>query len=175
MIKKKDYLMLFGIATIIVVLDQISKAIVVNNIPTGGSWMPLDWLAPIARIVNWYNSGVAFGLFQGGGLIFAGLALIVAGGIIYYYPRIPREEVLMRVSFGFILGGALGNLIDRLRYGGNVVDFISVGTFPVFNVADSSVTIGVCLMLLASLLDSRKNKQVKAETLSPEENQSINE
>jgi signal peptidase II len=54
-----------------------------------------------------------------------------------------------------------------------VIDFISVGNFPVFNVADSSVTIGVCLMLLASLLDNRKTKQQKAESLSPEENQSI--
>ena len=106
-------------------------------------------------------------------MIFAGLALIVAGGIIYYFPRIPRDEVLMRVAFGFMLGGALGNLIDRLRYGGNVIDFISVGNFPVFNVADSSVTIGVCLMLLASLLDNRKAKQQKAESLSPEENQVI--
>jgi signal peptidase II len=171
--KIRDYSLLFGIAFSIVILDQISKAMVLNSVPSGGSWMPLDWLAPYARIVNWYNSGVAFGLFQGGGMIFAGLALIVAGGIIYYYPRIPRDEVLMRVAFGFMLGGALGNLIDRFRYGGNVIDFISVGNFPVFNVADSSVTIGVCLMLLASLLDNRKTKQQKAESLSPEGNQSI--
>ncbi len=153
---KNSYWLLFGIALAIVILDQISKALVLTYLPSGTAWMPLAWLAPYARIVNWYNSGVAFGLFQGGGMLFAVLATFVAGGIIYYYPRIPHEDKLMQVAFGFMLGGALGNVIDRLRLGGNVIDFISLGSFPVFNVADSSVTIGVCLMLLATLLESRK-------------------
>jgi signal peptidase II len=62
----------------------------------------------------------------------------------------------MQVAFGLMLGGAVGNVIDRLRFGGNVIDFISVGSFPVFNIADSAVTIGVGLMLLATLLENRK-------------------
>lgn len=161
---KNNYWILFGIAFVIIVLDQISKALILANLPAGGSWMPLEWLAPYARFVNWFNSGVAFGLFQGGGLLFAVLAAVVAGGIIYYFPRIPHEDTLMQVAFGFMLGGAVGNLIDRLRYGGNVIDFISVGNFPVFNVADSSVTIGVGLMLLATFLDSRRSKQQQGES-----------
>ena len=162
---------MFGIALVIIILDQVSKAIVLAQIPSGESWMPLAWLAPYARIVNWHNSGVAFGMFQGGGYIFGVLALIVSIGIIYYYPRIPHEDTLMRIAFGFMLGGALGNLIDRMRYGGNVTDFISVGTFPVFNVADSSVTIGVCLMLLATLLESRKKEPQPSNPEKPENHQ----
>jgi signal peptidase II len=163
---KNSYWLLFGIALTIVILDQISKALVLAYLPSGSAWMPLTWLAPYARFVNWYNSGVAFGMFQGGGLLFAVLALFVAGGIIYYYPRIPHEDKLMQVAFGFMLGGALGNVIDRLRYGGNVIDFISVGSFPVFNIADSSVTIGVGLMLLATLLESRRKKSVEQQSNS---------
>jgi signal peptidase II len=168
---KRDYLLLFGIALLILILDQFSKAVVLSQIPSGTNWMPLVWLAPYARIVNWYNSGVAFGLFQGGGYLFAVLAMVVAIGIIFYYPRIPHEDVLMRIAFGFMLGGALGNVIDRVRFGGNVTDFISVGSFPVFNVADSCVTIGVGLMLLASFLDSRKNKHTIPEAESFEKKQ----
>jgi signal peptidase II len=152
---RNSYWLLFGIAAIVILLDQVSKAMILENLPSGTAWMPLDWLAPYARFVNWFNSGVAFGLFQGGGMLFAVLAMIVAGGIIYYYPHIPHEDKLMQVSFGLMLGGAVGNVIDRLRFGGNVIDFISVGSFPVFNIADSAVTIGVSLMLLATLLENR--------------------
>ena len=73
----------------------------------------------------------------------------------------------MQVAFGFMLGGAVGNLIDRFRLGGNVIDFISVGHFPVFNVADSAVTIGVCLMLLATLLESRKKSRGRNQQIQP--------
>jgi signal peptidase II len=153
---RNSYWLLFGIAAIVILLDQVTKAMVLKNLPSGTAWMPLDWLAPYARFVNWFNSGVAFGLFRGGGMLFAVLAMVVAGGIIYYYPRIPHEDKLMQVAFGLMLGGAVGNVIDRLRFGGNVIDFISVGSFPVFNIADSAVTIGVGLMLLATLLENRK-------------------
>ncbi len=165
---RNSYWLLFGIAAAVIILDQVSKAIILENIPLGSAWMPLTWLAPYARFVNWVNSGVAFGLFQGGGLLFAALAMVVAGGIIYFYPRIPHEDKLMQVAFGFMLGGAVGNVIDRLRFGGTVIDFISVGKFPVFNVADSAVTIGVCLMLLATLLENRKKAQATVDVDSTE-------
>ena len=73
---RNSFWLLFGIAITIVVLDQVSKAILLANVPSGTAWMPLTWLAPYARFVNWYNSGVAFGLFQGGGMLFAILALL---------------------------------------------------------------------------------------------------
>ncbi len=151
----KEYWMLFTIAGVIIILDQISKAIVRINIPFGGQWMPLEWLAPYFRFVHWQNTGAAFGLFQQGGLIFGVLAVVVTVFIIIYYPQIPKDEKLIRVAISMQLGGAIGNFIDRIRFG-PVTDFISVGSFPVFNIADSNITVGVGLLILALLLAERK-------------------
>ncbi len=153
----KEYWALFTLAAIVITLDQITKAIVRANIPFGSHWMPLAWLAPYFRFVNWHNTGAAFGLFQSGGLIFAILAVIISIFIVIYYPQIPREEKLMRIAIAMQLGGALGNLIDRIRFG-PVTDFISVGEFPVFNLADSCITVGVGLLILALWLSERREK-----------------
>lgn len=153
----KKYGLLFSVASIIVILDQITKALVRANIPYGGRWMPLDWLMPYFRFVHWDNTGAAFGLFQGGGLIFAILAVIVTVFIVIYYPQIPQDEKLMRIAMSMQLGGALGNLIDRVIFG-PVTDFISVGTFPVFNIADSSITVGVGILILGLWLSERREQ-----------------
>ena len=92
------------------------------------------WLAPYARIVHWYNSGAAFGMFQNGNLVFTILAFIVIGAIIYYFPQVESDDWTLKVAMGLQLAGASGNLIDRLMRG-KVTDFISVGIFPVFNIA----------------------------------------
>lgn len=158
----KQYGLLFGVAGLIIILDQVTKALVRANIPFGEQWMPVEWLAPYFRFVYWHNTGAAFGLFQDGGLIFAILALLVSGFIIYYFPQVPKEEKLVRVALAMQMAGALGNLIDRLRFG-PVTDFISVMDFAVFNVADSSITIGVGLLILALWLDERKEKRQAVE------------
>lgn len=163
----KEYWMLFTISGIIVILDQVTKAIVRANIPFGGRWMPLEWLAPYFRFVHWENTGAAFGLFQGGGLIFAILAVVVTVFIVIYYPQIPEDEKLMRIAISMQLGGAIGNLIDRIVFG-PVTDFISVGSFPVFNIADSSITVGVGIMILALWLAERRER--KTEESSDSEN-----
>jgi len=156
----KEYWLLFTIASSIIILDQLTKAIVRANITFGGQWMPLTWLAPYFRFVHWENTGAAFGMFQGGGWIFGILAVIVTIFIIIYFPQIPKDEKLMRVAIAMQLGGAIGNLIDRLVFG-PVTDFISVGRFPVFNVADSSITVGVGLLLLALWLAERRERREK--------------
>lgn len=153
----KEYGLLFSVASIIVILDQITKAIVRARIPYGGRWMPLDWLMPYFRFVHWDNTGAAFGLFQGGGLIFGILAVIVSILIVVYYSQIPQDEKLIRLAMSMQMGGALGNLIDRVVFG-PVTDFISVGSFPVFNIADASITIGVGILILALWLSERKEK-----------------
>jgi signal peptidase II len=145
-----DYKYLFSVVSMILVLDQSTKWIVRQNIPFGSSWMPLEWLAPYARIVNWHNTGAAFGLFQGGSTIFAVLAVIVSIAIIIYFPIIPRSDKFMRVALSMQMAGALGNLTDRLTVGA-VTDFVSVWTFPVFNVADASISVGVVVLLLPFL------------------------
>lgn len=154
----KEYWLLFTIAGVIIIFDQITKAVVRANIPFGGRWMPLEWLAPYFRFVYWHNTGAAFGLFQQGGLIFGSLAVIISIFIIIYYPQIPKEEKLMRVALAMQMGGALGNLIDRVRFG-PVTDFISIGEFPVFNIADSSISVGIAILILALWLAERREKQ----------------
>lgn len=165
----KDYLMLFGVAGVLVALDQWTKWLVRENIEFGGQWMPesLAWLSPYARIVHWYNSGAAFGMFQNGNMIFTVLAFIVIGAIIYYFPLVENEDWTLKLAMGLQLAGAAGNLIDRLMMG-KVTDFISVGVFPVFNVADASITVGVIVLLLGVWLKELKEKKKAAEK-TPEE------
>jgi len=167
----RDYLILALVSGTIIALDQWTKFIIRQNLAIGESWMPLEWLAPYARIVHWYNRGVAFGLFQNGGEWFAILAIVIAVGIIYYYPRVPAEDWTLRAAMGLQLGGAVGNLIDRLTVG-HVTDFISVGTFPVFNIADSSITIGVVVLIFGVWLQERREKQAKTQPKAEDEHPS---
>jgi signal peptidase II len=162
--------MLFSVAGAIIALDQWTKWLVRENIQFGGQWLPesLAWLSPYARIVHWYNSGAAFGMFQNGNLVFTVLAFIVIGAIIYYYPHIEAEDWTLKAALGLQLAGASGNLIDRLMMG-KVTDFISVGTFPVFNVADASITIGVLVLLLGVWLKERHEKKMAAERAADEQ------
>jgi signal peptidase II len=171
----KDYLILFGLAGLIIGLDQWTKWLVRTNIPFRGSWLPdwLSWLSPYARIVNWSNSGAAFGMFQDANLVFTVLAFIVIGAIVYYYPRVGADDWTLRLAMGLQLGGAAGNLIDRLTMK-TVTDFISVGTFPVFNVADSSITVGVAVLLLGVWIKERAlRKEIEGNLDSGEEKHPI--
>lgn len=154
----RAYLFLFLISGGVIALDQWTKALVRQLIPPGEAWSPFPWLTPYARLVHWYNSGAAFGLFQNGGLLFTILAILVSLAILYYYPRLATTSWLLRLALSLQLGGAIGNLIDRLTLG-MVTDFISVGSFPVFNIADSSITIGVVLLLLYSWLEERARRR----------------
>jgi signal peptidase II len=158
--KVKDYINLLGTAGIVIALDQWTKWLVHENIEFGAQWLPewLGWLMPYARIVHWYNSGAAFGMFQSAGLIFTALAFIVIAAIIYYYPHVEKEDWTLKLAMGLQLGGAAGNLIDRLIKG-KVTDFISIGKFPVFNIADSSITIGVIVLLLGVWIKEWQEKK----------------
>ena len=158
----KDYAILFLLAGIILGLDQWTKALVRLNIPLGGSWMPVEWLSPYARIVHWYNQGAAFGIFQNGSLIFAGLAVVVILLIIYYFPQVPENDWTFRLALVLQLAGAAGNLLDRIMFAGKVTDFISIGKFAVFNIADASITIGVAVLLIGAWVkDSHEKKAEK--------------
>ncbi|MBN1666700.1 MAG: signal peptidase II [Anaerolineales bacterium] len=145
-----DYVLLFSVAGISITLDQWSKAIVKGQLAFGETWMPLEWLAPYARFVHWKNTGAAFGLGQNLNWVFAILACFVIVAIIYYYPEFATQGLYVRITLGLMLGGATGNLIDRVLQG-HVTDFISVGTFPVFNIADSSISVGVAVLIVGML------------------------
>ena len=157
----RDDARLFLIAAIIVVFDQWTKALVRANVPLGGDWLPasLAWLMPFARIRHWSNTGAAFGFFQQGSLVFTILAVIVSAVIIYYFPDVSRRDPWLRLAMGILLGGSLGNLVDRLTFAGQVTDFISVGNFAVFNVADGSITVGVILLVLTAWISDRAEKK----------------
>ncbi|MGW8144326.1 MAG: signal peptidase II [Anaerolineales bacterium] len=152
----RDYLILFGISSVIILLDQATKVLVRMNLALGEWWTPWLWLEPYARIVNWKNTGAAFGILPSLGDAIAILAIVVAIAIVYYFPRVPREDWTLRLAMVLTLSGALGNLIDRLTIGW-VTDFISIWRFPVFNIADLCITLGVIILLLG-VWTQEKNK-----------------
>jgi signal peptidase II len=154
----QDYAFLLGLAGIIILLDQWTKSLVRTNLGISEIWAPWDWLLPYARIVHWQNTGAAFGILQSFGGIFAVLAVLVAIAILYYFPQVPREDWALRLAMVMQFGGAVGNLIDRITQGGAVTDFVSLGRFPVFNVADASISIGVVVLILGMWMKERSNK-----------------
>jgi signal peptidase II len=145
----------------IIALDQWTKSLVIKNIPFLETWLPenLEPLAPYARIVHWRNSGAAFGMFQNGNLVIMILAIVASIFIIYYFPQIEKKEWPIRLAMVFQLAGAVGNLIDRIRFS-YVIDFISVGDFPVFNIADSSITIGVTILIIGMIYQEHKERKL---------------
>jgi signal peptidase II len=159
-----DYAVLLGIAGFIVVVDQWTKYLVRTKIPFAGSWSPFVWLEPYIRIVHWQNTGAAFGMLQGFGLVFAILAVVVSVAILYYFPRVPSNEWAMRLAMAMQLGGAVGNLIDRITVG-TVTDFVSVGKFAVFNVADACISVGTVILILAVWDSERRQKKLVKVTM----------
>ncbi len=132
-------------ALIVIALDQVSKAVVLDTLGEGAgprSWYLIwDWLG--FSYVE--NRGAAFGTFVGYGAILSVVAIGVIIGAGVLYSRVPRPTGPLATGLGLVVGGAIGNVIDRFQHG-FVVDFIAVGTFPRFNVADSAITIGVLLL-----------------------------
>jgi signal peptidase II len=107
------------------------------------AWPDADW---VLHIVNVKNSGAAFGILEGQTLFLVVTSLIGVAAIVLYYLYPPLEHGLLRVALGLQLGGAAGNLIDRVR-SGEVTDFINFQFWPAFNVADASISIGVVTIL----------------------------
>lgn len=169
-----DYSYLLGIAGVVLIADQWTKSLVRIYIPLGQLWSPWSWLTPYARLVHWKNTGAAFGMLPGLSMVFTVLAIIVSLVILYYFPQVPRKDWPLRLAMGLQLGGAVGNLIDRLTQG-YVTDFISVGSFPVFNIADASISIGVAVLILGmwwmehkqSRVDQEADGERETETLPP--------
>jgi len=146
------------VAVPIVLLDQLSKW-----------WVLADLMSPpraieltgFFNLVLVWNRGVSFGMFNAhsswGPIVLAGLALAISVGLVVWLRRV--ESRLLAAAIGLVLGGAIGNVIDRGRFGA-VVDFLDFHAFgyhwPAFNVADSAITVGVALLLYDSLFLTRK-------------------
>jgi signal peptidase II len=154
-----------GLATAIIVaiLDQLSKAAVLAHF--AGRAFDAERIAPFFNLVLTLNRGMSFGLFNAGPgergalntLLFSLAAVIIVAGLIYWLRRV--SSPLLAVAIGLIVGGAVGNVIDRIRHGA-VVDFldfhIGYWHWPAFNLADSAICLGVALMLFDSLLLRRE-------------------
>jgi len=132
----------------VLILDRLSKWWIMGNMSIGDSWALITGIVNIRFI---QNKGAAFGILQGGRLLFILMAVAVIIATVYFIRKY-QLPLLAQYSLGLIVGGALGNLIDRIIYG-SVVDFISVGWFPVFNLADSAIVCGGILLVLWMFID----------------------
>jgi signal peptidase II len=138
----------WGVALSVVALDQLTKTIVRATLDVGESWPDAGW---ILRIRNVTNSGAAFSSLQDQTVFLIVMTLVGLAAIYLYYRNPPFDHWISAVAIGMMLGGASGNLIDRIRVG-RVTDFISFSHFPTFNVADSSISIGVTTIIIGYLL-----------------------
>ena len=154
---RKRYFSLLIIVAVVVGLDQWTKWLVREDIPLNTSWLPesLSWLSPYARITYIQNSGSSFGMFQNGKVFLIILAVLVIIGAIYNVLTVEFADAWMLAAAGLYIGGAIGNLIDRLTIG-SVTDFVSVGTFYIFNVADASINVSVAMLLLILWIHERR-------------------
>ncbi len=142
-------LLVAGVAALVFVIDRVTKAWVSENIPLGTA-RPV--VGDYVRIVHAENTGAAFGLLPERTTLLSVLSVVAVLAIVYYYRQIASNSALVSATLGMQLGGAFGNLLDRIAQG-YVVDFVDVGVgdvrFWAFNVADSSIVIGIILVTLA--------------------------
>jgi signal peptidase II len=148
-------LLFLGLAALVVVVDQITKRIADDRLERSGMRsVPVPLVGDFLRLTYVENRGAAFGLLQDQTAFFVFVGVLVIGVIAASYRYLPRSGFRLHLALGLQLGGAIGNLIDRVRQG-YVVDFVDFGYhsnwWPVFNVADSAIVIGVALLALNAL------------------------
>ncbi len=155
----------YGFALVVVILDQLTKAWVLGSadvsdpamIPPG--YVFAEIIPGIFQFTMVRNTGVSFGLFGGGEARWAlsAFSILVAGALAWW--ALKAERRMLVAAIGLVIGGAIGNVIDRIRFGYVVdfVDFSGTGVFPwVFNLADSAITVGVALLILDSVMSEKK-------------------
>lgn len=140
----KKYIFIFSTASFIVLLDQITKFLIKQNFQLNQSSSIIKNVLHLTYITN---TGSAFGLFKGFNLFFILFSIIVIVVILYNLKNIKENQKLIQFAVGLLLGGTIGNLMDRILYG-FVIDFIDFRVWPVFNAADSAVTISVILLIV---------------------------
>jgi signal peptidase II len=151
------------LSALVIFLDQVTKQLVVKNF----AWFEVKPLIPHLNLVYMKNTGAAFSMLSNAPpLMFVVLGVAVSVGILLWLRRHPRGEVMVAIAFCLILGGALGNVIDRVSRG-HVVDFIDFywgnWHFAAFNVADSAITVGAGLLILDMILQGRRDARAKVQ------------
>lgn len=140
-----------GAAVFVIVLDQATKLLVRASLDRGESWPDADWPVKIRYLTN---TGAAFGILQNQTTFLIVMAFVGLIAIYLYYRYPPFEHGIVPLAIGLMLGGACGNLIDRIIHG-RVTDFIDFPRFPAFNVADSAINIGIAVIVIGYLLVGR--------------------
>lgn len=152
-----------SVAGLVVVFDQITKQIVRNSMVLGESF---DILGNVLRFTFVENKGLAFSIKVSNLAIFTGLSLIASAVVFYYLYKYRNEGISVYLPLALIFGGAIGNMIDRILFS-KVVDFIDVGIssyrWPVFNIADSAVSVGLVWFLIASWMMNEEEEEPKIE------------
>lgn len=149
-------LLLLAVALAVIAFDQLTKWLVRTNLELGQS-IPEEGLF---RLTYTTNTGGAFGIFANQTFLLALAAIIGIAAFLLYFRYLPLESTLLKVGLGLDLGGAIGNLIDRLRFG-EVTDFIDVGAWPVFNIADSAIVVGTILIAYYLLFSTTRKTFIK--------------
>lgn len=144
-------------ALLVVAADQLTKLAIVSRFARGEE---IDVLGSVLRLGHARNSGAVFGILKGAGQYFAVMSVLAAAIIVLVIYLARDSSALVKIGLGLVLGGAIGNLIDRIRYGA-VVDFIDIGIndsvrWPSFNVADLAITVGVVILILFCLRPARR-------------------
>ena len=150
------------------VLDQVSKRIITSWLALGESWPGEGFF----RITYGTNSGTAFGLFPNHTTLLIFVSLVAIGFLVYFYRAHAMPSLLLRFAIGLQLGGAFGNLIDRVL-NGEVVDFIDVGPWPIFNLADSSIVVGIFILMVVFVLTKDSSGDRSDAQTGPSEKESL--
>lgn len=145
---KRAWLLAGLLAAVVLALDQVAKAIAEDRIVIGEQ---IEVLGPLEFTLT-HNRGVAFGLAGGAGAPLVLVTLVALGAVLFLFSRNPARP-WMWVAVGLLVGGALGNLVDRIRLG-QVTDFIDLPPWPPFNLADVGITFGVILLVILYLFDA---------------------
>ena len=143
--------MTFWVASLVFALDRIFKLAAVNNLSLGQS-VPV--LKNIFHITLIHNTGAAFGMLRGFTLVITAISCAVSVLIVYYVAKNKPKYKTVSLALGFILGGALGNIWDRISVG-YVIDFLDFRIWPVFNIADSFISIGLVILVIRTLIKER--------------------
>ncbi len=149
------------LAALVVALDQWSKGLIRSTIDLYDTWAPFPALEPYFKLTHLTNSGAAFGILRGQSSVFVLIAIVVVVVVVIYMRHLPLTQWAVRACLGLQLGGALGNLTDRLRFNGEVTDFLlfslpvgdRVFYWPAFNVADMGIVGGVLILAFLLLRD----------------------
>ncbi|WLD95086.1 signal peptidase II [Alkalihalobacillus sp. AL-G] len=161
------------IALIVVIIDQITKWFIVSKMNITES---ITVVSDFFYITSHRNRGAAFGILQGQMWLFFIVTIIVLIAVVYYMQTEAKGKPFLSSSLGLILGGAIGNFIDRMLRG-EVVDFLNfyfgAYNFPIFNIADSALVVGVSMIAIALMMESKESKEISDESDSNESSRQV--